>query len=164
MSRFTWLFALIWMTVACHSGTGGSKDASADTDVAPASSEGVKCPNIFKPAKTLTCEGESPVCCMKGQFMTPACAADVKTCGQDSRLACDDAADCGAEQSCCLLEINTGKQVFIATCKAKCTLAEKPMCTGPNTCASGQTCCLNDGDIWGTCVKDGQACPVDTSR
>ena len=164
MFRFAWLSALLWFLVACHTGGGGSKDAAADTDVAPASSAGVHCPNIFKPAKSLVCEDESPVCCMTGQFLTPACAADAKTCGQDSRLACDDAADCGDAKSCCLLEINTGKQVFIATCKAKCTLAEKPMCSGPNTCASGQTCCINQGDFWGTCVKDGQACPVDTAR
>jgi hypothetical protein len=161
------LLALV-LVLGCH---GGRADGAHDTDaadsegVAPASSEGVHCPNILRPKQALVCDDAAPVCCMTGQLLTPSCTATVEACGaRNSHLACDDATDCGDGESCCLAELNTGQQTFWGTCRAGCKLIEKPMCSGEGTCKEGQTCCIDEGDLWGTCVKAGTACPVDTAR
>ncbi len=153
------LMAVSWMG-ACASGSAGNDDAIVDTDgdglpdPAVPDANGVSCPNPLRPAKTLQCEGETPVCCLGGALgITPRCAATLGACGQDSRLACDGANDCGDGQACCIFEQGGGqKTTLVGQCKDRCTLLEKQSCNGAGTCKGDKLCCQLEGDVWGECL------------
>lgn len=157
------LMLLFAVCLACGSTAASDDPTLTDTDgdgVPDASQvegpDGVTCPNPIRPAQARQCEGERPVCCLGGPLgVTPRCEATLQACGQDSRLACDGANDCGAGQACCVAQQGGGQQTtIVGQCKNACSLLETQSCNGPGTCKGAKICCQLEGDVWGECRTD----------
>lgn len=123
---------------AANAPSSNAADASTPIEAGPRPVASIKC-------GTATCSGATQFCCG-----TNGWGGFCKDLGQESQctgdsgdaLHCDDNADCGTGEVCCLGAART------ATCGTSCS-GGKVLCRGNAGCPTGQSCTGVIDHLWG---------------
>ena len=84
------------------------------------------------------CGGEEAECCVRSGAMT--CIGAQASCSYGVRMRCDEAADCGAGQVCCLDGVYRRNEA-VCTARSDCWgSGAMVLCSTSGDCLSGQTC------------------------
>jgi hypothetical protein len=113
---------------------GASSTLPPDIDAAPPETTPVDPAGAVK-CGAATCSGAKPACCFSGGAAT--CIGAGESC-LGARLACDQRADCGAGEVCCL--DTSGAE---ARCRARAVCASGPtieLCAADPECPFGSAC------------------------
>lgn len=103
-------------------GAGPSTTTKSGNDASPTSATSVQCDGK-------TCAGATPFCCASSSTGTCVDATTTSCAGGRFLLRCDEQADCGAGEVCCMIADSDGSH-FESKCTAKSACAGDPVQRG----------------------------------